>query len=175
MFGRLKVVPDDTSTQRKPPRGGEENGSANQSTTASAGASKKETMRSLIENWQKVKRNAVKNRDITQLNTVLTGHALSVQTNGVKWLSTNHKYYEMVPKNVAISSVTEVEPNKKFTVLATVKESSKLFDEQGNKLLREAEDTYLVKYTVEKQGDKYFISDSSIEKIQTPQDAQKKK
>ena len=177
MFDGLKPKPDDsdvpgTVKPTKPPK------SADAAPAANSGDDMKQSVKSLIENWQKIKRTAVRNRDTTQLSEVLTGHALQVQTNGIKWLSTNKKYYEMVPRNVAVSSVTEIEKGKKYSVLATVKESSKLYDEPTSKMLREAEDTYLVRYTVEKQGDKLLIGDSSIEKIQTPTDpaaAQKKK
>jgi hypothetical protein len=125
----------------------------------------KTTFKDLVQNWQKIKRSAVKNRDISELPIVLAGHALQVQTGGIKWLSSKHQYYEMVPMAVEVNSVTEVVKDKKYSVIATVKESSKLYDDQNNQLLREAEDVYHVNYTVEKQGDKYVISDSSIIKI----------
>jgi hypothetical protein len=125
----------------------------------------KATFKELVQNWQKIKRNAVKNRDISELPQVLAGHALTVQTGGIKWLSSKHQYYEMVPMAVEVNSVNEIIKDKKYSVIATVKESSKLYDEQSNQLLREAEDTYHVNYTVEKQGDKYVISDSSIIKL----------
>jgi hypothetical protein len=85
----------------------------------------------------------------------------------------------MVPMAVEVNSVTELVKDKKYSVIATVKESSKLYDDQNNQLLREAEDTYHVNYTVEKEGDKYVISDSSIIKLgeaanQTPADTGKK-
>ena len=140
----------------------------------------KVTFKDLVQNWQKIKRNAVKNRDISELPNVLSGHALQVQTGGIKWLSSKHQYYEMVPMAVEVNSVNEVVKDKKYSVIATVKESSKLYDDQNNQLLREAEDVYHVNYTVERVGDKYVISDSSIIKLgeganQTPVDVPIKK
>ena len=164
-FANIKAKPDtDAPPGKKPLKVASATPAAGDATTL------KDDVKSLIENWQKIKRNAVKNRDTTQLSEVLTGHALSVQTNGIKWLSDNHKYYEMMPRNVAVSNVSELEKDKKYSVLATVKESSKLYEEKTNKMLRDAEDTYLVNYTVEKLGDKLLISNSSIVQILKPQD-----
>jgi hypothetical protein len=168
IFTKLIPIPDDSP----PPK---QNNSGNQSDEPSKGKSSgtklaangdlKTTFKDLVQNWQKIKRSAVKNRDISELPTVLSGHALQVQTGGIKWLSSKHQYYEMVPMAVEVNSVTEVVKDKKYSVIATVKESSKLYDDQNNQLLREAEDVYHVNYTVEKQGDKYVISDSSIIKL----------
>ena len=182
IFSKIKVVPgNDSDSDSKPGKSGDSDttkiasasGQSN-STSGSASNSLKEQMRTLIENWQKVKCTAVKKHDTKQLNTILTGKALGVQTKGVEWLAAHHQYIEMVPKTVTISRVDQVEKNKKYTVLATVKQSSKTFDEQSNQLLKEVEDTLNVVYTVEKQGDNYFISDSAIEKMATPQDGTKK-
>ncbi|HEY9755628.1 MAG TPA: IMS domain-containing protein [Oculatellaceae cyanobacterium] len=171
IFNKIKPVAA-SSTEDETEKPSKSKGEKKQ--TPSSPASIKDTMRSLIENWQKVKCAAVKNRDTKQLSTCLTGHALSVQTKGVEWLAAHHQYIEMVPMTVTISKVDQDQTTKKYTVRATVKESSKTYDEQSNKLLREAEDTRLVLYTIEKQGDNYLISDSAIEKMATPQDAQKK-
>lgn len=148
-------------------------------TKVNPSADLKTTFKDLVQNWQKIKRNAVKNRDISELPNVLSGHALTVQTGGIKWLSSKHQYYEMVPMAVEVNSVNEVVKDKKYSVIATVKESSKLYDDQNNQLLREAEDVYHVNYTVERDGDKYVISDSSIIKLgeganQTPAEQTKK-
>ena len=168
IFTHLIPVPDESP----PPK---QNNSGNPTEETSKGKSSgtklaangdlKTTFKDLVQNWQKIKRSAVKNRDISELPIVLAGHALQVQTGGIKWLSSKHQYYEMVPMAVEVNSVTEVVKDKKYSVIATVKESSKLYDDQNNQLLREAEDVYHVNYTVEKQGDKYVISDSSIIKI----------
>jgi ARC6-like, IMS domain len=178
MWKHIVPVPDDSP----PPKIEQPSDSSKGKTTVtklSPSGDLKVTFKDLVQNWQKIKRNAVKNRDISELPNVLSGHALAVQTGGIKWLSSKHQYYEMVPMAVEVNSVTELVKDKKYSVIATVKESSKLYDDQNNQLLREAEDTYHVNYTVEKEGDKYVISDSSIIKLgeaanQTPADTGKK-
>jgi hypothetical protein len=174
IFNVLKPVPEGSDDRNTKPDKRHDNDNTQIASATPASGNLKDQMRSLIENWQKVKCTAVKKHDTKQLNTVLTGKALGVQTKGVEWLATHHQYIEMVPKNVTVSKVEQVEKNKKYTVLATVKQSSKTYDEQSNQLLKETEDTLNVVYTVEKQGDNYFISDSAIEKMATPQDGAKK-
>ncbi len=134
----------------------------------------KDNIKELVDNWQKIKRKAVKNRDVKELANVLTGHALAMQTGGIKWLSDHHKFYENDPKSVELGTITEVIKGEKFSVVATVREASKYYDDVTKQLLRDSEDTYVVNYTVEKQGNKYYISDSSIVKYQTPQSTTKK-
>jgi hypothetical protein len=170
IFTHIKPTPGNDEI---PPTKPTKNATAS-STTASSGAPTAADFKTLVENWQKIKRNAVKNRDISELPNVLSGHALAVQTGGIKWLSDNHKFIEMVPKTVELGKVTEIVKDKQYNVVVTVKEASKLYDELTNQLLRNSEDTYLVNYVVEKEDGKYFINDSSIVKIQTPQAGTKK-
>jgi hypothetical protein len=162
MFINLVPKPDDS-----PPPKAEQPAEKSKPTITKVNPSVdlKVTFKDLVQNWQKIKRKAVKNRDISELPNVLSGHALSVQTTGIKWLSSKHQFYEMLPMDVEVNSVNEIVKDKKYSVIATVKEKSKLYDEQNNQLLREAEDTYHVNYTVERDGDKYVISDSSIIKL----------
>ncbi len=122
----------------------------------------------LIQNWQQVKKVAVKTRDTSELSKVLSGKALDIQTNGVKWLAKNHKYYDMQPMGVDIGNCTELIKGKKYSVMAKVKELSKFYDETNNALLRSQQDTYNVNYTVEKVGDHFVISDSSIVHFEKP-------
>ncbi len=130
--------------------------------SANADETLKDTFKELIERWQQIKKDAVKSRDTKDLSKVLAGKALAVQTNGVKWLATNHKYYEMEPEGVEISACSELAKGKKYSVTATVKELSKFYDEAKSALLRNSEDTYNVNYTVEKIGNHFLISDSAI-------------
>jgi hypothetical protein len=116
----------------------------------------------LIGNWQKVKKEAVKTRQAEQLGTVLSGKALTRQTDAVKWLVTNHRYYDMTPKGVVVEQFTEILPAKKYMVAAQVHEAYKFIDEQTGKVLKEVDDINKVNYTVEKQGGKWVISDSVL-------------
>lgn len=122
----------------------------------------KNTFVGVISNWQKLKKVAVRERQTSELSTVLSGRALVRQTDAVKWLAANHKYYEMNPKAVIVDKYTELAAGKKYAVFAQVKEASKYIDEPSGQVVKEVEDTYKVNYTIEKLGDSWFITDSSI-------------
>ncbi|MBS1953530.1 MAG: DUF4101 domain-containing protein [Cyanobacteria bacterium SZAS-4] len=128
----------------------------------SAPASLKDTFRDVIFSWQKLKKVAVRQRDISELSTVLSGRALVRQSDAIKWLQTNKKYYDMNPKSVVVDRYTETIKGQKYAVYAQVKESSKYMDEPTGQVIKDSEDTYNVNYTIEKSGDKWLISDSAI-------------
>lgn len=152
----------DTAKPRKP-----ELASASTGTVTSD--SLRDTFHDLIQNWQQIKKAAVKSRDTSELAKVLSGKALLTQTNGVKWLSAHKRYYDMQPMGVEITSCTEVGKGK-YSVRAKVKELSKMYDETDNKLLRSQRDTYEVDYKVEKLDERFVIVDSTIVKY-TPSDS----
>jgi len=118
----------------------------------------------LIESWQRLKKTAVRQRETTELSQVLAGAALTRQSNAIKWLAANHKYYDMTPKGAQVNRLEEQTPDKKYYVYAQVKESSKYLDEANGQILKDSEDTYNVRYTVEKSGDHWVISDSALVK-----------
>jgi hypothetical protein len=115
----------------------------------------------LINGWQKVKKAAVRNRQTDDLASVLGGKALTRQTEAVKWLVSNHRYYDMNPKGVVVDQFTEISANK-YMVAAQVHEAYKFIDDQSGKVLREVDDVNKVNYTVEKQGNKWVITDSAL-------------
>lgn len=122
----------------------------------------KEEFTAVIRNWQKVKKVVVRQRQADELASALYGRALQRQTDAVKWLVNNRKYYDMSPLSVAVFKYTEIIPGIKYLVSSQVKESSKLIDEDSGKVLKESTDTYKVNYTIEKIQDRWLISDSAI-------------
>jgi len=122
----------------------------------------KDEFASLIRNWQRIKKMAVRQRQTGELPQVLSGRALIRQTDAVKWLLTNHRYYEMNLRGLTVDRYQEASPGSKYTVFAEVKESSKLYDDSSGQVLKDSEDTYKVTYTVEKIQDRWFITDSAI-------------
>ncbi|MBI2810092.1 MAG: DUF4101 domain-containing protein [Candidatus Melainabacteria bacterium] len=128
----------------------------------SAPVTLKDTFREVIFGWQKLKKVAVRQRDTSELSTVLSGRALVRQSDAIKWLQTNKKYYDMNPKSVVVDRYTETIKGQKYAVYAQVKESSKYMDEPTGQVIKDSEDTYNVNYTIEKSGDKWLISDSAI-------------
>ncbi len=133
-----------------------------QSSAPSAPVTLKDTFRDVIFGWQKLKKVAVRQRDTSELSTVLSGRALVRQSDAIKWLQTNKKYYDMNPKSVVVDRYTETVKGQKYAVYAQVKESSKYMDEPTGQVIKDSEDTYNVNYTIEKLGDKWLISDSAI-------------
>lgn len=128
----------------------------------------KEQFADVIRNWQKVKKVAVRQRQTSDLSEILAGRALAKQTDAVKWLATNKKYYDMNPRGVTVEKFTEVTPGKKYTVFAVVREASKYIDEASGQTLKDTDDTYKVNYTIEKVGDKWFITDSALQTNTAP-------
>jgi len=116
----------------------------------------------LLKNWQTVKKTAVRNRTTGELAEVLSGEALKKQTGAINYLMSQHKYYEMTSKGVTVNKVQELTPGKKYACYALVKEYRRFIDDTTGKVLKEGDDTYNVNYTIEKVGDKFFISDSAV-------------
>lgn len=116
----------------------------------------------VIRSWQNLKKGAVRKRDTATLAEVLAGRALARQTDAVKWLVTNKKYYDMTPRGVSVDKYQEQVPGKKYLVLAQVREFSKFIDEPSGQVLKEVDDKYTVNYTIEKVGDKWMITDSAL-------------
>ncbi len=81
---------------------------------------------------------------------MLAGKALIRQTDAVKWLVNNHKYYEMNPKGVVVDQFAALAPAKKYMVAAQVHEAYKFIDEPTGKVLKEVDDVNKVNYTIEK-------------------------
>jgi len=133
---------------------------------------KQEFMRT-VESWQSIKKKAVRQRQTNDLASILGGRALVRQSDAVKWLSANHKYYDMNPKGVSIQNVTELSPDKKYTVSACVKENTKYFDDTTGQLIKDMDDTYNVNYTIEKAAGHWVITDSTIVKSTSSNQAQK--
>lgn len=126
----------------------------------------------LIENWQTVKKKAVREANTKDLSTVLAGKALLRQTEAINWLANNHKHYDMNPKGASVERLTEITPDKNYQVFALVRESTRYIDEKLGQVLKESDDTYHVIYTLEKTAGLWFIVDSTIIKSASPAKAQ---
>lgn len=120
----------------------------------------------LLRKWQTIKKTAVRNRTTGELADVLALKALNTQLGAIKYLMSQHKYYEMTAKGVNVSRIQELTPGKKYACFAQVKEFRRFIDDTTGQVLKEGEDTYNVNYTIEKIDDKWFISDSAV--INTP-------
>lgn len=116
----------------------------------------------VIKNWQRIKKSATRTRQIAELSAVLSGRALILQTDAIKWLSFNRKYWDMTPKGVSVERYSEVVPGKKYRVLAQVKQSRRFVDDVTGQVLKDVEDDDRVNYTVERIGDNWFITDYAI-------------
>lgn len=122
----------------------------------------------LVNEWQRIKKTAVRQRGVDELSQVLSGKALARQTDAVKWLMTNHKYYDMAPKAAVVDRYVEQVPGQKYSVFAQVRENSKYVDENSGQIIKDTLDTYNVNYTVEKVADRWYITDSAIVPSITP-------
>ncbi len=116
----------------------------------------------LLKKWQTVKKVAVRNRTTGELSEVLAGKALEKQTGAIKYLMTTHKYYDMTSRGVTVNRYQELTPGKKYACFALVKEFRRFVDDTTGQVLKDAEDTYNVNYTIEKIDDKWFITDSAV-------------
>ncbi len=116
----------------------------------------------LIKRWQQIKKVAVRQRQSADLAQVLSGSALTRQSNSIKWLSTNNKVYDITPRTLQVDRYIALEPGRKYAVYVKIKELSKLMDATTNAVVKESEDSYNVNYTIEKIGDQWFISDSAV-------------
>ena len=115
-----------------------------------------------IKSWQQVKKNALKKRDPSHLGEILGGVALKKQSTAVQWLQTHGNYYDMEPKGCVVEKYSDLGGGKKYSVVAQVREFSKYIRESDNAVLKEVDDKYTVNYTLEKQNDKWLITDSSV-------------
>ena len=131
---------------------------------ASGGDSLKDEFGTVVRNWQSTKKNVLKTKETEELKNSLGGKALALQLNAVKWLTDNHKYYDMIPKGVVIEQYSEVVPGKKYSVLVQVKESMRYIDENSKQVLKDTDDAYRVTYTLEKQNGRWLIIDSAVVK-----------
>lgn len=165
--GSAPVPGPEVATATPEPKGTESTDTA----SGTAGDALKSRFVDVIKNWQKVKKGVVRNRNIEELSAALHGRALQRQTDAVKWLITNHKYYDMTPLGVVVYRYSELAAGTKYSVISQVKESSKLMDEASGKVLKETSDTYKVNYTIEKVGDKWLITDSAIVPATQPSQA----
>ncbi|MBX9879242.1 MAG: ARC6/PARC6 family protein [Candidatus Obscuribacterales bacterium] len=128
-----------------------------------------ETFSKTIQSWQDIKKIAVRQRKTEELSQVLHGNALIRQTDAIKWLSVNHKYYDMNPKGATIDHFSELVPGQKYAVFVEIKEISKLMDDATGQVIKEQDDNYKVNYTLEKKDGQWFITDSKIvDKSSTP-------
>jgi hypothetical protein len=128
---------------------------------------------SLIQNWQGIKKKAVRECETAELAQILAGKALSRQIAAITWLKSHHKYCDVVPNGVSVEQLEEVTPDKTYSVHAVVKETTKYFDQNGGQLLKEINDTYHVIYRVEKINDQWLITDTAIVKTAAPAPAAK--
>ncbi len=121
-----------------------------------------EEFSNVIKNWQRIKKSVTRNRHTGDLSEVLAGRALTLQTEAVKWLVTNRKYWEMTLKDVTVERYAALVADKKYTVIAQVKQSRRYVDDVSGSVLKDIEDNDKVNYTVERLGDRWFITDYSI-------------
>jgi len=124
----------------------------------------KNELRDVIRNWQTVKKAAVKSRDTSALGTILSGNALKRQQDSIKWLVDNKQHYELTPKSVTVDKYEEIPSKgaKKYAVFTVVKELTKVMKDGVAGAAKETDDTYSVKYTIERTGDHWFIADSLL-------------
>ncbi|MDR3613967.1 MAG: ARC6/PARC6 family protein [Candidatus Obscuribacterales bacterium] len=161
---------DDAQSTTKKPKSPQptEAPAAEDTPEASSNDSVKDALTKVLQNWQQIKKVAVKTRDTKALSKVLAGNALSKQTKGVKWLAEHHKYYDTTPLSVDILKYAEVTKGTKYIVTARVKEASKFYEDGQSTPLRMSEDSYNVNYTVDKVGDHFVISDSAMVDLSAP-------
>ncbi len=133
----------------------------------------KNDFRDVIQDWQTLKKTAVKERDTKLLSQALGGKALSRQTDAIKWLTSNHKYYDMTPGGAKVEKISALVANKKYAVFAEVKEKTKFVDDVTGRAAKETDDTYKVNYTIEKVGQKWLITDSALIKNTVEKSADK--
>jgi hypothetical protein len=120
----------------------------------------------LINNWQQIKRSAVKTRQSDSLSRILGGKALSTQNIAIQWLLDNKKYYEMTPLELKIQSYREVTPGSKFEVDTYIKERRQLMNANTMKAEKDSTSAYNVIYTVEKIRGSWLITDTRMSSAQ---------
>jgi hypothetical protein len=120
----------------------------------------------LINNWQQIKRSAVKTRQADSLSRILGGKALSTQNIAIQWLLDNKKYYEMTPLELRIQSYKEITPGSKFEVETYIKERRQLMNANTMKAEKDSTSAYNVIYTVEKIRGSWLITDTRMSSAQ---------
>lgn len=116
----------------------------------------------LVNSWQRVKKTAVKDRNASALADVLSGAALTMQSNAIKWLQDHNSHYEVDAKSVVIDHYVELIKDRKYAVYSLIKESSKYINDASGQVMKDTTDVYNVNYTVEKINGHWFITDSAI-------------
>ncbi len=134
----------------------------------------KKEFQDVIQNWQSLKKTAIKERKGDLLSQALAGKALIRQSDAIKWLVNNHKYYDMTPGGAQIEKIEALVSGKKYAVYAVVKEKTKFVDEATKQVLKETDDTYKVNYTIEKIGEHWLITDSALIKASASKSAEPK-
>ncbi len=127
-------------------------------------AALKQEFLEVIKRWQGIKKTAIRHGQTTELSQILSGPALAQQTTAVKWLSTNHKYYEMTPESATVEHFTQVVAGKEYVVSCQLKEHRKFIDATSGRILKDSEEDNHVIYTVKKMGNNWLIEDSNIVK-----------
>jgi len=158
----ISMSPPPAESDKQATEFGTESSKNPQSKPLSATETLKKQFLDLITNWQRIKKTAVRQHQTNELPQTLTGKALVRQTDAIKWLASNHKYYEMLSQGATIERFDPIVQGKKYAVFAEVKEKSKYVDEATKQQLKETDDTYKVNYTVEKIGSHWLITDSIL-------------
>jgi len=171
---------EDSATVASPPltvkNHATESGAPPTETSSSKALSKDELLKKqfldLIVNWQRIKKTAVRQQQTNELSQALAGKALTRQSEAIKWLAGNHKYYEMISQGATLEHFDSLIPGKKYAVFVEVKEKSRYIDESGKQKPKETDDTYKVNYTIEKIGQHWLITDSALIKQGTKKSGQ---
>jgi hypothetical protein len=148
----------------KPERETSETTPDKQLALANKDAALKQEFLDLIKRWQGIKKTAIRQGQTTELSQILSGPALAQQTTAVKWLSTNHKYYDMTPESATVEHFTQVVAGKEYVVSCQLKEHRKFIDGTNGRILKDSEENNHVIYTVKKMGNNWLIEDSNIVK-----------
>lgn len=122
----------------------------------------KEQFTTLISNWQSIKRRAVKNRQKENLSRILGGKALATQSQAIKFLLDKHRYYEMTPGTMEVTSYKALTPGKKYEVVAKISERRRYIDADNLRILKDQNTNYTVSYVVEQIRGQWLITDSKV-------------
>lgn len=133
-----------------------------------SGADKKDLLKqqftTLISTWQSIKRRAVKNRQKENLTRILGGKALATQSQAIKFLLEKHRYYEMTPGSMEVTSYKALTPGRKYEVVAKISERRRYIDADNLRILKDQKTNYTVSYIVEQIRGQWLITDSKVVK-----------
>lgn len=115
----------------------------------------------LMQKWQLIKKATVKSRQSQNLTKILGGSALQTQSQAVRFLLDNHRYYELTPRTIEVLGYKEITAGKKYLVTTKIEERRQYVDANKMEVLKDAEESYTVNYTVEKVRDAWLIVDFS--------------